>query len=417
MTRGIGKLTVLAILFALVSIGPALAQDGGGWPYTVQAGDTLAALADKYLGDYKQWPEIVAATQAKHAQDSSFAAIENPNQIESGWKLWIPGPGTTPTAKITPTPEPMTLAASGSPTGTIAFSFYNPAPKRKVYEIDLIKPDGSGRYIFPPDNVSEPALSPDGKRIAFRSWGTYRGARCLATSRLDGSEFQCITRFFEDANPDWSSDGRTIIFATQRESDRRWRMRTVRPDEPSDKDEQDESDKKETAIGRDDRQSLYGEDPSWAPDDWRFVYRGCDPTGNRCGLWVMTLDGKVIFPILEDASASDPDWSPNGERIVFRASSGGWWNLWAINADGSGLARLTDDPAVDALPVWSPDGEWIAFLSDLGGNWGIYIMRADGSERRLVFAFDGGSHTPPDRAEYGPRSWADEQLSWSVSTF
>jgi dipeptidyl aminopeptidase/acylaminoacyl peptidase len=411
MVKGIGKFTVLAILFTLISIGPALAQDGGGRSYTVQTGDTLAVLADKYLGDYKRWPEIVAATQAKHAQDPGFARIQDPGLIEPGWKLWIPGPGAE--AVTTPTPQ----HGGGTPSGTIAFSFYNPAPCRKVYEINLVKPDGSERYIFPLDNVSEPALSPDGSRIAFRSWGTYRGARCLATSRLDGGEFQCITRFYEDANPDWTSDGQAIIFASRREDDRRWRMLTVLPDEPSAEDERDKSDKKETAIGREDRQNLYGEDPAWAPDDWRFVYRGCDPTGNRCGLWVITLDGKVIFPILEDKSASDPDWSPNAERIVFRALHDDWWDLWAINADGSGLARLTNDPAVDALPVWSPDGEWIAFLSDLGGDWGIYIMRADGSDRRLVFAFDGGTHKPPDRDVYGPRSWADEQLSWSASTF
>lgn len=419
----ISRFTVLAVLLVLLVVGPALAQEGAGQPYTVQAGDTLAGLADKYLGDYTRWSEIVAATQAKHTQDPTFAALDNPNRIEIGWKLWIPQV-ITPTTTITTTTTKTTPAAAGSPTGTIAFSFYNPAANRKVYEIDLIKPDGTGRYVFPLDNTSEPALSPDGTRIAFRSWGTYRGARCLAVSRIDGSEFQCVTRFFEDANPEWGSDGQTILFATTREGDRRWRMRTVRPDLPSAESERDESDKLETALSRADRQNLYGEDPSWSPDDQRIVYRGCDPSGNSCGMWVMTVDGQTVFPIVTDENASDPEWSPNSERIAFRDLYNNQWDIWTINADGTRPTRLTNDPAVDAMPTWSPDGQWIAFASNQGGNWGIYIMRSDGSDRRLVFAYDGGSYDPPaeddedeDEQGYGPRSWADEQLSWSASTF
>jgi Tol biopolymer transport system component len=298
-------------------------------------------------------------------------------------------------------------AKENEPSGTIAFSFYNRAGNRQVYEINIIHPDGSGRYIFPLDDVSEPALSPDGSRIAFRSWGTHQGAHCLATSRLDGSDFHCFTRFFEDASPDWTMDGRVIVFASQRESDRHWRMYTVWPEG------KDEKARDEKAIGRADRQNLFGEDPSFAPDGWRVAYRGCDPQGNRCGLWIVTLDGQAVFPILEDRSASDPDWSPVDDQIVFRALQNDDWDLWVVKADGSGLTRLTNVPGVDALPAWSPDGKWIAFLSNRSGDWGIYIVRADGSDVRLVFAFDGGTYTPPDREVYGPRSWADEQISWS----
>ena len=50
-----------------------------------------------------------------------------------------------------------------------------------------------------------------------------------------------------------------------------------------------------------------------------------------------------------------------------------------MNADGTGITRISNDAAKDAWPVWSPNGQYIAFGSDLDGHNEIYIMRADGS--------------------------------------
>jgi TolB protein len=50
-----------------------------------------------------------------------------------------------------------------------------------------------------------------------------------------------------------------------------------------------------------------------------------------------------------------------------------------MNADGSGQARLTNNPEYDTKPTWSSDGTWIAFSSHRDGNFEIYVMNADGS--------------------------------------
>jgi Tol biopolymer transport system component len=77
---------------------------------------------------------------------------------------------------------------------------------------------------------------------------------------------------------------------------------------------------------------------------------------------------------------SYPFWSPDGGRIVFHSNRSGNRDLYVINADGSGLTRLTDNPAGDGTPAWSPDGARIVFQSDRDGNDEIYVMRSDGSQ-------------------------------------
>jgi len=88
----VNLLLVSAVLLTLgvgaVSAAPP-AQEG--LTYTVKLGDNLWALAEKYLGNGSAYHAIVAATNAKHGEDPSFANIENPSLVHPGWKILIPG--------------------------------------------------------------------------------------------------------------------------------------------------------------------------------------------------------------------------------------------------------------------------------------------------------------------------------------
>jgi dipeptidyl aminopeptidase/acylaminoacyl peptidase len=300
---------------------------------------------------------------------------------------------TTPIANQTSVSSPIVEP----PSGWIAFAYYNPAPQRRTYEIHLLRPDGSDHHLFPLDSVSEPALHPtEGNQLAYRAWGDPGGPRSLLSSNLSAQAQHQIGGFWEDAQPDWSPQGDQLIYASQREQDRRWRLYTSRSD----------------GTGEIDL-PFEGRSPSFAPDGQRFVYEGCDPTGNRCGLWQASLDdlraGATL--LLEDAQAKSPDWSPDGESILYMAQANGNWDLYRLDLTTNEIGRLTSDPAIDGLPVWSPDGEWLAFLSNRDGNWGIWRYRLSDGATKLIFAFDGGSFIPP-AAHYGERNWWDEQLSW-----
>ena len=83
-------MVALALVMVLVSgLGSVSAQENA---YTVVAGDTLTGLAKRFLYSAFRYMEIVEATNAKNAEDSSYAFIEDPNLIRVGWKLAIPAP-------------------------------------------------------------------------------------------------------------------------------------------------------------------------------------------------------------------------------------------------------------------------------------------------------------------------------------
>lgn len=331
-----------------------------------------------------------------------------PNPTLTARPATVTPTATAPLPLPSPSPAPATTAPAGvSPEGTIAFSFFNPAPQRQVYEIHLISADGANHRLFPLDGVSEPALAADGRQLAYRAWSEPTGPRSLLSGDLAGGQTGIVGGFWEDAQPDWSpgqAGEDRLIYASRRESDRRWRLYTSRGDGSAEMD-----------LG------LEGQAPTFAPDGRRFAYVGCDRTGNRCGLWQSDLGSppsaqtaQASARVLQaDALARAPDWSPGGGQIAYMANPGGNWDLYLVNSDGSGRRRLTDDPAVDGLPTWSPDGEWLAFLSNRGGNWGIWLLHLASGERRRVYAFDGGVFTPPPGEPYGQRNWWDEQLSWS----
>lgn len=87
----INLVLVLAMLLALglsaVSAAPPTQEE---LSYTIKLGDTLWALGEKYLGSGFAWPALMAATNQKNIEDSTFAYIANADVIHPGWKLAIP---------------------------------------------------------------------------------------------------------------------------------------------------------------------------------------------------------------------------------------------------------------------------------------------------------------------------------------
>ena len=69
-----------------------------------------------------------------------------------------------------------------------------------------------------------------------------------------------------------------------------------------------------------------------------------------------------------------PRWSPDGKRIAFTSNRDGNYEIYVMNADGSGQRNLTQHRAQDNYAAWSPDSKRIAFISNRGGGYDVYVM-------------------------------------------
>ena len=99
-------------------------------------------------------------------------------------------------------------------------------------------------------------------------------------------------------------------------------------------------------------------------------------------IYTMNANGTGQTRLTNNAAFDlDPAWSPDGTRIAFRSTRSGNSDIYVMNADGSSPIRLTTDLASDLEPAWSPDGMRIAFQSARDGNDEIYVMNANGTDQ------------------------------------
>ncbi len=243
---------------------------------------------------------------------------------------------------------------------------------------------GEKRRITKSDgDAVQPQWSPHGQRIAF--WAQKGGQRDVWTIPARGGEPIPVTNDVPiDWNPIWSPDGKNLYFLSDRGGVTNiWRVpieeesgKALGQPEPV---TTSSSETVHLSIARDGRRLAYSQ--RVASNTIQRV--GFDPsTGKPAGQATAITQGSF--------QATQPDVSPDGQWLAIR-SGGKQEDIFVTRADGSDRRQLTDDSARKRWPTWSPDGKKIAFYSNRSGSYQIWTINADGSGLQQL-SFGGGSY-------------------------
>lgn len=205
--------------------------------------------------------------------------------------------------------------------------------------------DGSRNYHARP--------SPDGRFIAFDS--DREGERAVYVADRDGSHVRRVSGDGYAAAPTWSPDGKRLAYI-RAEADRPavWNL-WVQP-----------VDGREPA-----RLTNYPSGQtwtaSWFPDNRRVAYTHEDKVIVQD---LTTGEQKAFDSPVKGRAVRTPAVSPDGSAIIFQVFRRGAWLLDL--ADGS-MRRVLEDPTAEEF-AWAPDGRRVAFHSRRDGQWGIYLL-------------------------------------------
>jgi Tol biopolymer transport system component len=258
--------------------------------------------------------------------------------------------------------------------GKIAFAGTRPGADLTNYgwEIYTVNPDGSGLAKITNNSATDmwPAWSPDGKKIAFTRH-IQGGDEDVYVMNADGSGQKRLTdEGVDDSYPTWSPDGSKIAFMSNR----------TRCCDIYIMDADGSNTRKITDNAR-----LNG-NPSWSTDGTKFAFdsQAVTSASGNSGIYTINVDGRDEKALTDSPDDEFPDWSPDGQRIVFQGNGG----IYVMNSDGTQRRKILPG---SGDPAWSPDGNKILFVS---GD-GITTSNTDGSGQTPIT-------NPQDLALLGP---------------
>jgi len=112
-------------------------------------------------------------------------------------------------------------------------------------------------------------------------------------------------------------------------------------------------------------------------------------------IWTLPIAGGPARRLTDDLTdGAQPDWSPDGRRLVFQSYRDGSFQIWTVNTDGTGLTQHTRGPFDCREPRFAPDGKRVAFGSDRTGSYAIHVLDLANGAVTLWAAAEGQACEP-----------------------
>lgn len=240
-------------------------------------------------------------------------------------------------------------------------------------DIYVVRVDGSDLKKITGDEKNEFYTSWAKGRIAFGAEAPGTKLSDIYTANPDGSDVRQVTKGGgRNSTPAISRDGKRIAFVSTRDTTK-YQIYLINADGSN-----------LTRLTKDDNAAFFN--PQWSPDGKRLVYY-VEKGDQKDQIWTMNVDGSDQHLLTANTGHNIfPGWSPDGKKIIFSSSrreldksssyvDGSY--LYVMNADGSGLEKLGNTKSFFAR--FSPDGKKIAYISGQFPSTAIYIANADGS--------------------------------------
>jgi TolB protein len=220
----------------------------------------------------------------------------------------------------------------------------------------------------------DPAISPDGATLAFRS--RRDGVWEIYAMPLGGSGATRLTRgMIYSGAPAWSPNGKKIAFESYARADLDiWTMNAdgTQP------------------VNLTDDSKAYDYAPAWSPDGQWIAFTSWRTGAQQIFLVASDCAGaacrRVINLSANKFNDQEPAFSPDGSKLAYVSNRDGQRAIYVADFSPGGLknARRLTFSGWDDQPAWSPDGKWIAFVSPRATRQPIYIASADGGIPRVL---------------------------------